>query len=80
MKVRLPILAYSETGAALLDLDIEVSLDESDVKEMVFYNIDCLASYFEDGKEYCVVFSAGEQFTSNLTMDQVEELIEKNSR
>lgn len=78
MEIELPILYNNDDTAELAKLEIDMVLSLNDVREVTFYNIDAIAYHFDDmenDKEYCRIFSSGEQFICNMKYNEVKERI-----
>lgn len=75
MKLKLPILFNTDSTQNLQDADIDFDLRECEVKTMIFYQINCIAPYFENGIEYCQVYSNGMSFYTTLKINEVESLM-----
>lgn len=60
------------------EMGMEIPLDECDLEERTFYNINFIAPD-SNGKQFCCIGSNGDEFTVNSSYEQVKELI-NNSR
>lgn len=77
MELELPIFHYGEDTLKLAELEVEVSLDQLDIKEITFYNIDAIGSYVEDEVEYGIVFVVGKEFLCPLNYEQLKDAVRK---
>lgn len=75
MELEPPIYHYGDDTIKLAELDVEVSLDHLDIKEITFYNIDAVGSYTEDDVDYGVVFVVGKEFLCPLTYEQLKDVV-----
>lgn len=78
--VEIPIFKHTDGTVSLYELGLEdsVSLEDCDVENMTFYTVDCVGSHIDNGNEYSIIFSSGEDFSSPLTKKAVNELIQKS--
>lgn len=75
-EVELPILFKTDNIIALeeLDVDMKYKLSEYATQMATFYEISGIAPRFDandDNKEYCSVFSGGNEFIANMTYKQL---------
>jgi hypothetical protein len=73
--IKLPILHHTEETGKMLDLGMRPELDECPIVDIYFFNINAVAKYVEKGVEYTEVFSNGEMFICDLTIDEVLKLL-----
>lgn len=79
LKVTLPIFFKTEESKnqQLIKGDDYELGEYCDERNMVFYNINCIAPYDEDSKiKYTSVFSNGEEFICSLPIKEVEKIID----
>lgn len=80
MIIELPILYNNDSTSTMAELDIATVLSLNDVREVTFYSIDAIAYHFdelENDREYCRIFSSGEQFICNMKYKEVKTLIKE---
>jgi hypothetical protein len=70
--IRLPIYFDNDNTTKLRDCGIDYDLNKCDIKEVIFYNIDCLEPRNEGGT---FIYSGGDRFLSNLGMEQLNNII-----
>jgi hypothetical protein len=57
--IKLPIYFETEKTQALKDIDIDTGLNACEIREVYFFQIASIESYFENEKEYTLVRSDG---------------------
>ena len=72
-EIRLPVIYHTNESLALEKMGVETPLDEMDVRDMVFFNIDSLGTRTTDG--YTCVTVGGSEYICPLPMEQVLKLI-----
>lgn len=63
MEIELGILIYSEDKV------------ENKVKPVIFYSIDALEPFEDEGKEMCTIYSSGASFISPLRVEEVRKIV-----
>lgn len=76
--LELPIFHHSDQTASLMDLDIDFDIKDCTVKAMTFYSINAIGIDHQDGKDYGLIFSNGDSFTSPLSYAELKNKISKN--
>ena len=76
VKLKLPILFYSDDDAKLSELGIESKNTEE--RMVILYVIDRIEEYYRKGVECTSIVSNGEEMICPLTIDEVEELIDES--
>lgn len=76
-EIELPILYKPDNLIALegLDVNVEFKLSEHDVRMATFYTISGIAPHYDpndNDKEYCSIFSGGNEFLSNMTYKELQ--------
>lgn len=74
--ITLPILHHTDETTSLKALGIDYKLEETEVKTMNFYNINAIAAYVEDEKEYTSIFTNGTEWLCTLPHNEVVKIIE----
>lgn len=72
-EIRIPIIYHTNESLALEKMGVETPLDEMDVREMVFFNIDSIGTRTTDG--YTCVTVGGSEYICPFPMEQVLKLI-----
>lgn len=80
MKIKLPILFNTDSTQSMQNAEIDFDLRLCEVRPMIFFEINALASYFENGIEYSQIWSNGESFYCTLKTYEVEKLIDKQKQ
>ena len=75
VNLRLPIVFNTEETLIKTSLEIDVELVDCIIKDMVFYSINAISVYSENGVIYTTIHSNGDDFICSLPMVQVESLI-----
>ena len=75
INLRLPIFFNGEEAKSRLALDMEVPLSDCFTMDMVFYSVNGLSVYVEDGLSMTVVHSNGDDFLCSMQLEKVEGLI-----
>lgn len=80
--VSIPIYFYNDEVFTLKELNIEISEDDLELREMIFYNIDsiCLYKFRDNRGEGTGIYSGGDMFSTNLSLEDVKSLIDKQQR
>lgn len=78
MKIKLPIFYHTDETTSLKSVGVDYQLEDCEIKEITFYNIDAISPNIEEDKEYCTIFSSGDEFTCSLSYKEVEYLIDKS--
>lgn len=77
MKVTLPILCLSEGCMNLLDLEMDYCLKDCDVRDMIFWTVNSISPYIEDGRTYTAVHSNGSMYLCPINIREVEKMIDR---
>ena len=77
--ISLKILFYNDNASELADLGIETDMSESDVREIIFFNINAISPYIVDNKQYTCIHSNGSEFICIETYDKLIEKILTNT-
>ena len=72
-EIRIPIIYHTNESIAMEKMGIDLPLDELDVRDMVFFNIDCIGTRTTDGRT-CVTVG-GSEYICPLPMKDVLKLI-----
>lgn len=76
--IEFDIIHHSEESQALQSLDLNPDMDTGVTNKMTFYSICAIGRHEEDnGKEYGVIFCAGEQFYTYLKYEELAEALSK---
>jgi hypothetical protein len=75
MELELPIYHYGEDTLKLAELELEVDLEDLELKPITFYNIDAIGCYFENDTEYSVVFAVGKEFLCPFNYAQLKDIV-----
>lgn len=79
-QISLPIFWHTDETANLSEIGVDFKMNDCRIKEITFYNIDCICSCDGDGdneKEiYTKVFSSGQNFICSKHIDEVRKLID----
>lgn len=73
--LELEIYTYGEEQFQAVGLEIPIPIEECEKRKMLFFNIDAISIYEEDGKKYTSIFSGGTNFLTNLDYKTVAEMI-----
>lgn len=76
--VELDVYCHSSSSSELADLGINYSLSEScEIRKMCFFTIDAIGHYTDnDGRSYCMIYSAGDHFIVADTYDNVMDKLD----
>jgi hypothetical protein len=77
MELELPIFHYGEDTLKLVELELEVDLEDLELKPITFYHIDGIGSYFEGDTEYSVVFSSGKEFLCPFNYMELKKFVKE---
>ena len=78
MNIELPILFNSEQQSQLKELGVDTAIEETEVRQVTFYNIDAVAPYYENGNEYSCIHVSGMEFLCPMKYQEVIRKIEEN--
>jgi hypothetical protein len=73
--ISLPILHHSDNTATFKEMGIDYSLDECELRNMVFYHINAISPYFDNEKEYTNIHTNGSEYICPLTIKEVKNII-----
>lgn len=73
--LHLSIFFFTEETHSLEKVGITTSLEMNELREMTFYNVDCIAPHIDGDKEYCAIHSGGKEFICNLSYVEVNKRI-----
>lgn len=76
--LELPIFHHSDQTASLTELGIDFNVEDCTVKAMTFYSINAIGTDHQDGKDYGLIFSNGDSFTSPLPYVELKNKIHNN--
>ena len=51
----IPIIVHTEYTNKAIDLDLNYSLEDCAIEDYIFYNINLISPYKENGKEYTMI-------------------------
>ena len=77
MELELMIFNYDDASLQLAQLDVEVKLKDLETNPIMFYSIDAISPYEEDGKLFSIVFSSGREFVCDLGYGELKDVIRK---
>jgi len=74
MKIKLPILYYTDQGAELYEAGLDVPESENEIRDVLFYEI---TSVHPDtnSDDRCVIHSGGDSYVCDLPMKAVETIL-----
>jgi hypothetical protein len=75
--VELPIAFHTDNTRLLDQLDIGYNIEDSDIRQMQFYNVSAIAPYYENRKQFTKVYCAGDVFICVLTYNETANLLSK---
>lgn len=75
MRIKLPIFFFNDETEKLSDLEINYDLRKSDIREVIFFNIDAIAPCENCGKTYSQIYTSGDVFICQKTIIEVERLM-----
>lgn len=73
--ILIPTLFHNDATRANKLVDKENKLDDFDVKEILYVNINCVSPHLEEDKEYACIHANDDEFIVPLTVKEVMDLI-----
>lgn len=76
MRLVIPVLHNTEESEQKEKLGMEIFDEDLDVRDMIFYRIDVLGDYTEEGQVAgCMIVSGGETFQSPWKKERIDRMI-----
>lgn len=79
MRIKLPIIFHTEESYQAEKLGLDVPIEDGDVKEMIFYQIDALSPYTSNKNNFTKIYTSANNFICTLNINQVDQLIQSNN-
>lgn len=73
--IELPVFHYSEETAVLDNCGIDYEMSKNDINRMVFFKMDAISPYIENGKEYCSIHLNGTEYIAAISFRKMRKLI-----
>lgn len=77
MKLKIPVLWHTEEAAQKEDIGIDVPTSEAADRVVIFYTIDSIVYYYDEGIEYTKFYSCGVPYLTRILVDELEKMIDK---
>jgi len=74
MQIELNILFHSDQTSQLKDIGIGYDLEDCETRKMMFYNINSISVYLDNGKEYASIHANGTEY---VCVDDYQTVINK---
>lgn len=74
-RIELPILHHNDSTSLLKDIGVEYSLEQCEVRDMIFYHINAISPYYDNDKEYTNIHTNGSEYICPLKIEQVRKVI-----
>lgn len=71
--LELPIFHHNDQTSSLSELGIDFNVEDCTIKSMTFYSINAIGIDTQDGKDYGLIFSNGDSFTSPLSYEELKK-------
>lgn len=75
LNLKLTIFEFTEDQGKADDMNLEVNLEDCELLEMTFHNID----YVKPSGQYCVISSGGDTFIINESAESVGKKIDERN-
>lgn len=76
--IELSILFFADDNSELEKLGIETKEDDYVMDKMTFYTINAIAPHYEYDKDFCSIYSNGDDFICIDNYETVKQKISKN--
>lgn len=76
----LQIFHESAQSCELERIGVNTPLQEHELREIYFYNINAVSPYYEDGVEYSSIHSNGSEYICPIRCHDVINMIERNEQ
>ena len=75
----LPIFHHTDQSATLKDCGIDYTFEDNcEIREIIFYQINAISEYLDDGKSYTSIHSNGSEYISSLNIKEVKKIIQQH--
>lgn len=78
-KVKLPIFFLNKTTELKEATGIEYDLDENDVRDILFFNIEAISEYSNDDR-YSTIYACGTSFVCAWPMNKLEKVLSNEGK
>lgn len=65
----------TDQADSLKDMGMEFSLDQCELRYVIFYHINCISPYLYEGQEYCSIHTNGTEYICRYSVKCVEALL-----
>lgn len=75
LPIQFDILWWNDSQSQLSELGVRPEVKEAETRTVMFYMIDNVAPYFEDGSEMTTIRSGGSEYITPLVYSEVVALL-----
>lgn len=75
--LEIEVYVYGEDQLNTALLDIEIPIDECELRQITIFNIEAILPYIENEKEFISIHTGGTCFVSPYTYNEMKELLFK---